>query len=145
MARLIFEKASITDAGTTTSTDDAANISGIVTDSITMSEEALQVIIEDNQNVNEGYTSTMSFRTRNLTADDDSTPILDSADSNALAYGGGSNTLSKKVLRMYGVNGGDDFYLDNVYVMGRRVFENGREEIEISAQIDSTSVQIVSA
>jgi len=62
-----------------------------------------------------------------------------------LAYGGGSNTLSKKVLRMYGVNGGDDFYLDNVYVMGRRVFENGREEIEISAQIDSTSVQIVSA
>ena len=66
MARLIFEKASITDAGTTTSTDDAANISGIVTDSITMSEEALQVIIEDNQNVNEGYTSTMSFRTRNL-------------------------------------------------------------------------------
>lgn len=145
MARLIFEKASITAADTITSTSAAANISGIVTDSISMTEEALAVIIENNQSVNEGYTTTMTFRTRNLTADDGSTPILDSSNASALAYGGGSNTLAKKCLRMYGINGGDDFYIDDVYVMGRRVYENGREEIEISCQIDSTSTSIVRA
>lgn len=143
MARLIFEKASVTDAGVTTSNSASDNISGIVTDSITMTEEALQVAIEDNQNINEGYTSVMSFRTRNLTFDDGTNAISDATNSNV--YFGGTQTLAKKCLRMYGVNGGDDYYIDNVYVMGRRVFENGREEFEISCQIDSTGTTIVRA
>lgn len=143
MARLIFEKASVTDAGVTTSNSASDNISGIVTDSITMTEEALQVAIEDNQNINEGYTSVMSFRTRNLTFDDGTNAISDATNSNV--YFGGTQALAKKCLRMYGVNGGDDYYIDNVYVMGRRVFENGREEFEISCQIDSTGTTIVRA
>lgn len=137
MARLIFEKANITDA--TNATENLISISGIVTDSITMTEEALQVAIEDNQNINEGYTSTMSFRTRNLKFDDDSTNINDSSTN---VYFGGDSAPTKKRLTMIGVNGGDDFYIDNVYIMGRRVFENGREEYEISAQIDSTGTTI---
>ena len=133
MARLIFEKANITDA--TNATENLISISGIVTDSITMTEEALQVAIEDNQNINEGYTSTMSFRTRDAVA-------VGGAAMDTLAYFGGASSPTKKRLIMFGVNGGDDYYLDNVYVMGRRVFENGREEYEISAQIDSTGTTI---
>jgi len=139
MARLIFEKAIISDAGADTN---QANISGIVTESITLTEEALQVAIEDNQNINEGYTSTMSFRTRNLKFDDDTTDIN---NSSANVYFGGSGSPTKKRLKMVGINGGDDYYIDNVYVMGRRVFENGREEFEISAQIDSTTTTVVRA
>lgn len=138
MARLIFEKAVISDAGADTN---QANISGIVTESITLTEEALQVAIEDNQNINEGYTSTMSFRTRNLKFDDDTTDINNSS-SNVYF---GTGTPTKKRLKMVGINGGDDYYIDNVYVMGRRVFENGREEFEISAQIDSTTTTVVRA
>ena len=134
MARLIFEKAAITAAGNTTY-DDNTNIVGIITESITMTEEALQVAIEDNQNVNEGYTSTMSFRTRDAVA-------AGGAAMNTLAYFGGSSSPVKKRLIMFGVNGGDDYAIDNVYVMGRRVFENGREEHEISCQIDSTTTVI---
>ena len=137
MARLIFEKAIISDAGDDTN---QANISGIVTDSITMTEEALQVIIEDNQNVNEGYTSVMSFRTRNLKFDDGSTDI-DNSSTNV--YFGGTGSPTKKRLKMVGINNSNSYYIDNVYVMGRRVFENGREEFEISAQIDSTGTTIV--
>ena len=137
MARLIFEKAAITAAGNT-SYDDNTNIVGIVTESITMTEEALQVAIEDNQNINEGYTSTMSFRTRDGVA-------AGGGALNALAYFGGASSPAKKRLIMFGVNGGDDYYIDNVYVMGRRVFENGREEYEISCQIDSTTTVITKA
>lgn len=144
MARLIFEKASITAAGTNASTSDDFNISGIVTESISMTEEALQVAIEDNQNINEGYTTTLTFRTRNLLSDN-SVNIAESTDASSLAYCGGSSVLAKKVLRMYGVNGGDDFFVPAVYVMGRRVYENGREEVEISCQIDSTGQKIVRA
>jgi len=137
MARLIFEKAAITAAGNTVYSDNT-NIVGIVTESITMTEEALQVAIEDNQNINEGYTSTMSFRTRDAVA-------VGGADLNTLAYFGGASSPTKKRLIMFGVNGGDDYLIDNVYVMGRRVFENGREEYEISCQIDSTTTTIVKA
>ncbi len=144
MARLIFQKAAITDAGDPASAN-TENIFGIVTESITMSEEALQVAIEDNQNYNEGYTTTMSFRTINEYAEDDSTPIANSSSSSSLAFCGGSSVLAKKKIWMYGVNGGDDYTIDNVYVMGRRVFENGREEYEISCQFDSTQLEIVKA
>lgn len=136
MARLIFEKAIISDDGADTNQN---NISGIVTDSITMTEEALQVIIEDNQNVNEGYTSVMSFRTRNLKLDDGTTNIDDAASN---VYFGGASSPTKQRLTMVGVNGSNSYLLDNVYIMGRRVFENGREEFEISTQIDTTSTKI---
>ena len=141
MARLIFQKAAITPAGDSSSTN-TENILGIVTESITMSEEALQVAIEDNQNYNEGYTTTMSFRTINEKAEDGSTFIANSSDAGSLTFCGGSSVLAKKKLWMYGVNGGDDYTIDNVYVMGRRVFENGREEYEISCQFDSTKLEI---
>lgn len=137
MARLIFEKASI---GTPASGN---NISQVVTESITMSEEALQVAIEDNQNLNEGFTTTLSFRTLQEFADDGSTPIANSSDANSLTYCGGSSVLTKKTVKMHGVNGGDDYSVPNVYVMGRRVFENGREEYEISCQFDSTKLEII--
>lgn len=137
MARLIFEKVAITPEGNTSYSDNT-NIAGIVTDSVTIGEEALQVIIEDNQAVNEGYTTTMSFRTRDNQA-------VGGAELSTLAYFGGASSPAKKRLTMFGVNGGDDFYVDNVYVMGRRVFENGREEYEISCQIDSTTQKIVKA
>jgi len=141
MARLIFQKAAITPAEDTASTN-TENIFGIVTESITMSEEALQVAIEDNQNYNEGYTTTMSFRTINDKAEDETTPIADPSNNASLTFCGGSSILAKKKVWMYGVNGGDDYIIDNVYVMGRRVFENGREEYEISCQFDSTQLEI---
>ena len=136
MARLIFEKASI-------GTPDAnTNISQVVTESITMSEEALQVAIEDNQNLNEGFTTTLSFRTLQSKSDSGTVNIADSSDANSLAYCGGSSVLAKKTIKMWGVNGADSYSVPNVYVMGRRVFENGREEYEISCQFDSTKLEI---
>ena len=144
MARLIFQRAAITVAGNSTATT-ATNINSIVTESITMSEEALQVAIEDNQNYNEGYTTTMSFRTINDKAEDETTPIADPSNNASLTFCGGSSVLAKKKVWMYGVNGGDDYTIDNVYVMGRRVFENGREEYEISCQFDSTQLEIAKA
>ena len=144
MARLIFEKAAITGASNASSTN-TENIFGIVTESITMSEEALQVAIEDNQNYNEGYTTSMSFRTINENAEDESTPIANSSSASSLTFCGGSSVLAKKKLWMYGVNGANTYTIDNVYVMGRRVFENGREEYEISCQFDSTKLEIVKA
>jgi len=134
MARLIFEKASITEAGNTTYTDNV-NIAGIITESITMSEEALQVAIEDNQLVNEGYTSTISFRTRENVAEG-------GAAFSTIAQFGASSTPTLKLLTMHGVNGANTYSIDNVYVMGRRVFENGREEFEFSAQIDTVGTTI---
>jgi hypothetical protein len=134
MARLIFEKASITAAGNTTYTDNV-NIAGIITESISMSEEALQVAIEDNQLINEGYTSTISFRTRdNVTEGGDALSTI--------AQFGASSTPTLKLLTMHGVNGANTYSIDNVYVMGRRVFENGREEFEFSAQIDTVGTTI---
>ena len=140
MARLIFEKALIAESADPTNN---IEVSGIVTDSITMTEEALQVAIEDNQNINEGYTTTLSFRTRNLNDDADAAIMNTESSSNAvLVYGGGSNVLSKKDITMYGINGSANYTIQNVYVMGRRVYENGRDEIEISCQIDSTGTKI---
>lgn len=145
MARLIFDKVCIGPAATAANAlNTAITVGGIITDSITVSEEALQVAIEDNQNINEGYTTTMSFRTRDIKALDGTTNIA-SGDAASLTFSGGSSVLAKKRLHMFGINGSDDFYVDNVYVMGRRVFENGREEVEVSCQIDSTSQQIVRA
>ena len=142
MARLIFNKASVTATGTPSSAS-STNISGIITESITMSEEMLQAIINDNQNMTEGYTSVMSFRTMNDKYDDGSTAL---DDASSKIYFGGTGTLSKARLRMYGsASGGDDYYIDDVYVMGRRLFENGREEYEISCQIDSTTAKIEKA
>lgn len=138
MARLIFEKASITEAGNTDPNvflDGNVNIAGIITESITMSEEALQVVIEDNQNVNEGYTSTVSFRTRDNVAEE-------GGAFSALAQFGASSSPTPKKLTMHGVNGANTYSIDNVYVMGRRVFENGREEYEFSAQIDTVGTTI---
>ena len=135
MARLIFDSVTITDGSNT------ILISGIVTDSITMTEEALQVAIEDNQNINEGYTTTLSFRTRDL-IDNASASIVNSASTNNLVYAGGSNELQKVDITMNGVNGGNDYTISGVYVMGRRVFENGRDEVEISCQVDSHSTKI---
>jgi hypothetical protein len=144
MARLIFQRAAITAATNSTATT-ATNINSIVTESITMSEEALQVAIEDNQNYNEGYTTALSFRTLQSKAENGSTNIAEPSDNTSLTFCGGSSVLAKKRLTMFGVNGGDDYYVDNVYVMGRRVFENGREEYEISCQFDSTKLEIVKA
>lgn len=142
MARLIFNRAAVTAAGVASSTD-ATKISGIVTDSITISEEMLSVVIENNQNMTEGYTTTMSFRTINDKFDDGTTAL---DDASSKIYFGGTGTLAKGRLYMYGsTTGGDDFYVDDVYIMGRRVFENGREEYEISCQIDTTSAKIVKA
>lgn len=143
MARLIFEKALIAES---TNTDNNIEILGIVTDSVSMTEEALQVIIEDNQNINEGYTTTLSFRTRDLN-DVSGDPIIDSsANTNAtLIYAGGENVLGKRNITMVGINGGANYTISNVYTMGRRVYENGRDEIEISCQIDSTGTKITRA
>lgn len=134
MARLIFEKVSITPEANTTYTANT-NIGGIVTDSISISEEALQVAIEDNQNVNEGYTTSVSFRTRDNVAEG-------GAAFTTIAQFGASSSPNLKRLTMHGINGSNSFYVDNVYVMGRRVFENGREEYEFSCQIDSVGTQI---
>lgn len=138
MARLIFEKASITEAGNNDPNvflDSNVNIDGIVTESITMTEEALQVVIEDNQNVNEGYTSTVSFRTRNNLAEG-------GGSFSSIAQFGADSSPTPKKLTMHGVNGANTYAIDNVYVMGRRVFENGREEYEFSAQIDTVGTTI---
>lgn len=143
MARLIFNKASVTASGTPSSAS-STNISGIITESISMSEEMLQVIINDNQNMSEGYTTTMSFRTMNDKFDDDTTEFTDAP--NSYIHFAGASSLDKARLTLYGSpNGGNDYYIDGVYVMGRRVYENGREEYEISCQIDSTSAKIVKA
>jgi len=141
MARLIFQKAAITPAADTSSTN-TENIFGIVTESITMSEEALQVAIEDNQNYNEGYTTSMSFRTLSEFSEEGSVPVADAANARSLALCGGSSPFAKKKLFMHGVNGSNTYAVDGVYVMGRRVFENGREEYEISCQFDSTQLEI---
>jgi hypothetical protein len=70
----------------------------------------LQVAIEDNQNINEGYTSTMSFRTRDAIA-------VGGADLNTLAYFGGASSPTKKRLIMFGVNGGDDYATLTTYTL----------------------------
>lgn len=138
MARLIFEKALIAESANLSNN---IEIAGIVTDSISMTEEALQVIIEDNQNVNEGYTTTLSFRTRDLLDSADGA-IINSDSATSLVYAGGSNPLGKRTITMIGINGGANYTISNVYTMGRRVYENGRDEIEISCQIDSTGTKI---
>jgi len=140
MARLIFEKAIISNVGGTAS---AAELKGIIADGFTVSEEMLQVAIEDNQNITEGFTSTMTLRSKDLTMNTGAL-VIDTANAlgSHLVYAGGSNILAKRRLKMVGINGGANFYLDNVYVMGRRVFENGREEVELTCQIDSTSTKI---
>lgn len=134
MARLIFEKASITPATNATATDNT-NIAGIITESISISEEALQVVIEDNQAVNEGYTTTISFRTRDLVTEG-------GAAFSTIAQFGASSSPTLKMITMHGINGSNTYSVDNVYVMGRRVFENGREEYEFSCQIDTVGTTI---
>lgn len=140
MARLIFEKVILSNAGGATN---ALEVKGLITESPAMTEEMLQVAIEDNQNIIEGYTSSMLFRTKDSTYNTGA-QILDSTNSAAshLVYAGGSNLLGKRRMRFVGINGGPNITIDNVYVMGRRVFDNGREEIEVSAQLDATSQQI---
>lgn len=141
MARLIFEKVILSDGGGATN---AAEVKGLITESPAMTEEMLQVAIEDNQNIIEGYTSSMLFRTKDTTYNTGA-DILDSTNSDAahMVYAGGDNALLKRRMKFIGINGGSNIYIDNVYVMGRRVFDNGREEIEVSAQIDSTTQKIV--
>lgn len=146
MARLIFDRVLISDTDGTTN---ASNIIGIVTDSISMAEELIQVAVEDNQNVTEGFTSTMSFRTRNLSYADGTysgDAIIATSDPEAPVYAGGSNKLLKKKIRFFNDGaGGADLSISGVYLMGRRVYDNGREEVEVSCQIDSTSTKITSA
>ena len=136
--RLIFDHASI---GSTANS--STNIYKIVTESITMSEEALQVAIEDNQNFNEGFTTTLSFRTLSKFAEDGTTPVADPDNSASLTYCGNVSPLTKKTVTMHGVNGSNTYAISSVYVMGRRVYENGREEYEVSCQFDSTKLSIV--
>lgn len=141
MARLIFEKVILSEAGGDTN---AVEVKGLITESPAMTEEMLQVAIEDNQNIIEGYTSSMLFRTKDATYNTGAS-ILDATNTGVdhMVYAGGSNSLLKRRMRFVGINGGSNITIDNVYVMGRRVFDNGREEIEVSAQLDATSQQIV--
>lgn len=142
MARLIFEKAQIWPANAPNfSGTPNVEITGVVSDSPAMSEEMLQVAIEDNQNVTEGYTTTMTFRTIN-TLDTNGTAILNAA-TDYVYFSASGQTLTKVLLRMVGINGGTTFHVDNVYVMGRRLYDNGREEIELSVQIGSVSNKLV--
>lgn len=146
MARLIFESVTVSPTG---GDANSSTINEIVTESVSMSEEMIQVAIEDNQNVTEGFTTTGTFRTKRLTYSSGvavGDPILDPSSSVAndtLVFAGGSNSLQKARIRFNGVNGGSDFYVDGVYLMGRRVYDNGREEVEVSFQIDTTQQKIV--
>lgn len=146
MARLIFDKVIVSNAGGSTN---ASDISGIVTDSISMAEELIQVAIEDNQNVTEGFTSTMSFRTRDTTYSGGArsgNTIIETGYGPALVYAGGSNALAKRKIEfMHASGSGPNLAIDGVYLMGRRVFENGREEVEVSCQIDSTTTKITAS
>lgn len=141
MARLIFEKVVISNSG---GTGTAVEVGGLLTESPAMTEEMLQVAIEDNQNIIEGYTSSMLFRAKDRTYNTGAT-ILNSTNASAdnKVYAGGSNQLVKRRLKFVGINGGSNIYVDGVYVMGRQMFDNGREEIEISCQLDATSQKIV--
>lgn len=142
MARLIFDEVQVWPQGTTSfNGTPTLQIAGVVTDSPALSEEMQQVAIEDNQNVTEAFTSTMSMRTINTTAKNTGTAILD-ATTDDIYIGASGQSLAKRLIRMKGANGGPSFLIDDVYIMGRRVFDNGREEVELSVQITSIPQKI---
>lgn len=139
MARLIFEKAQILDAGGSEVAGE--EIFGITVDGLELSKEATTVEIEDGRTLNESFTGSITVRSihSGFEATGSGTDILASNYISA----DGSVTATKAGLRLVGANSGTSVQITDVYIMGHRDFTNGRLETVITASGESTNQSIV--
>lgn len=123
MAKLYWVKATISDAGGATNSEDWE---GIVVDSAEINQEDERANIEDNQEIQISLTGGVSFETRNLT-DGSSNNIMDDTRVN-------TDGATKARLVMT-ANTGATATLDNVYVNARKmIISTGEIGIMVDAR-----------
>ena len=111
-------------------------IKGIVADSVELSIEKNDVVIEDGQSLTESYNGSFTFRTINTTYEAGSgtaatNNILDGA--NSLITAGQQTT--KSYLKFKGL-GSTDITTGHAYLSGHIDVSNGRQEVVITGNIE---------
>ena len=111
-------------------------IKGIVADSIEMSIDKNDVVIEDGQSLTESYNASITFRTINTAYESGSEPaegqdILGGADS--LISAGQQST--KSYLKFKGLDS-TDITSGHAYLSGHIDVSNGRQEVVITGNIE---------
>ena len=125
---------------------DIGTISNVIVESLESSITPNTVVIDNGQTINESYTTSITFRTRNTTYDATSKGTAGSgaADGQNILGGAASPVITDGVLpsaKSYIRVKGGTFNMDSgaVYINGYEDFSNGRREIVISATIESTA------
>lgn len=134
MAKIIIQKVNVY-TGSVGGTLIGA-INDVVVDSREINVEPNQVEVEDGQNINESYTVSMTMRTRTSTFDGGS------ADGQAI-LGGTNSTVSvdgtlptKSYVEFVGASNSIDIESGAVYLNGYEAFDNGRNEIVLTGQLE---------
>jgi len=145
MARLLFHKAEIFN----TSNQSQGTISGITVEGTSAALTPDTVMIENEREFYDGYTSRIEIRTVNTTFDGGSDAILEAGISNSTGadyIGVGGEQPLEGYIKLVG--SGHSLQLDTTYIQGYNSFENGRIETVIVGQVadvDSTNVISVEA
>lgn len=111
-------------------------INDVVVDSRELSVEPNQVTVDDGRNINESYTTNVTFRTRSTTFDGGS------ADTQSI-LGGTNSTVSidgtlptESYLEFVGAPNSVDIETGAMYINGHEAFDNGRTEIVLSGSLE---------
>ena len=141
MARILIEQAEVFAAGDTETVK--GTILGITVDGLEISKEAQSLAIENNINLNEAYTGSITMRTiKTQTVQGENILSVTAADDiyGYVSFDGTVPTAS--LLKLSGTNG-ETIYMDNVYLMGHEDFSNNRVEIVLMATRTSTSQGVI--
>ena len=111
-------------------------IKGIVSDSVELSIDKNDVVIEDGQSLTESYNGSFTFRTINTTYEAGSEPAQGQA-----ILGGAASLISagqqttKSYLKFKGL-GSTDITTGHAYLSGHIDVSNGRQEVVITGNIE---------
>lgn len=141
MARILIEQAEVFAAGDTTTA--LGTISGITVDGLEISKEAQSLAIENNINLNESYTGSITMRTIQTQTDEGENILSVTAEDGIYGYVSFDGTVpTASLLKLSGSNG-ETIYMDGVYLMGHEDFSNNRVEIVLMATRTSTSQGVI--
>jgi hypothetical protein len=141
MARILIEQAEVFAAGDTTTA--LGTISGITVDGLEISKEAQSLAIENNINLNEAYTGSITMRTIQTQTDEGENILSTTAEDDIYGYVSFDGSVpTASLLKLSGSNG-ETIYMDDVYLMGHEDFSNNRVEIVLMATRTSTSQGVI--
>lgn len=141
MARILIEQAEVFAAGDTTTA--LGTISGITVDGLEISKEAQSLAIENNINLNEAYTGSITMRTIQTQTDEGENILSTTSEDDIYGYVSFDGSVpTASLLKLSGSNG-ETIYMDDVYLMGHEDFSNNRVEIVLMATRTSTSQGVI--